>query len=316
VTDFFTYLVQGVSQGAIYALVALGFVIIFRGTKVLNFAQGAFMLTGAYLEYNFTVTWGLNYWVALVLAALTMAFVGFALEALVLSRLRSRPTFTIIMATLGLSIAAEQIGISIWGTDPLSLNDPMGLSFRKIGGVTVTLIDVVTLVITATIVGALLTFFAKSRMGTAMRATALDQEAAIAQGVNPKLVFGLSWAIAAAIATVGGVLLSSGNGRNVAPTLIAYSFTAVPAAILGGLDSTKGALFGGLIVGVAQQLMFGYQGRFNEWLHKTIDITIGSFHYQAGLGPNFHLVFPYLIMIVILLVRPYGLFGSREVRRV
>ena len=92
--------------------------------------------------------------------------------------------------------------------------------------------------------------------------------------------------------------------------------TAVPAAILGGLDSTKGALFGGIIVGVAQQLMFGYQSRFNEWLHKTIDITIGSFHYQAGLGPNFHLVFPYLIMIVILLVRPYGLFGSREVRRV
>jgi branched-chain amino acid transport system permease protein len=314
--NFFTFLIQGIATGAVYALVALGFVIIFRGTKVLNFAQGAFMLLGAFLVFNMSRTWGLNYWVALILTALVMGILGFILEATVLRKLRNRPTFTVIMATLGVGIATEQICTAIWGTDPLPLNDPMGLSFKKFGGVPVTLIDVVTLVAAALIAGGLLLFFAKSRLGTAMQATALDPEAAIAQGVNPKVIYGLSWGIAASIATFAGVFLSSGNGRNVSPTLLQIALTAVPAAILGGLDSTKGAIVGGMVVGIAQQMMFGYQVDIGDWLGRTIHFTIGTFHYKAGLGPNFHLVFPYLIMVAILLIRPYGFFGTKEVRRV
>ncbi len=315
-TNFLQYLVQGLAQGAIYSLVALGFVIIFRGTKVLNFAQGAFMLFGAFLTFNVTRTWGINYWLALAIATITMAFAGFGVEAVVLRPLRNRPTFTVIMATLGLSYAVEQLVLAIWGTDPLPLNDPMGIGFWKVGGVTVTHVDAVTLLVTVAITAALLLFFNRSRLGTAMRATAFDPEAAIAQGINPRLVFGLSWAISAAIATVAGVFLSSGNGRNVAPTLLQIALTAVPAAILGGLDSTKGAIVGGLVIGLAQQLMFGYQPNISDWLGRVIDLNIGDFHYKAGLGPNFHLVFPYLIMVAILVLRPYGVFGTREVRRV
>jgi branched-chain amino acid transport system permease protein len=316
VTNFLQYLVQGLAQGSIYALVALGFVIIFRGTKVLNFAQGAFMLFGAFLMFNIARTWGLNYWLAVVLSTVVMGFAGFGVESVVLRPLRHRPTFTVIMATLGLSYAVEQVVLAIWGTDPLPLNDPMGINYWKVGGVTLTYVDVVTLVVTTLLTGALLLFFAKSRLGTAMRATAFDSEAALAQGINPRLVFGLSWGISAAIATVAGVFLSSGNGRNVAPTLLQIALTAVPAAILGGLDSTKGAIVGGLIIGISQQLMFGYQPNISDWLGRIANFQIGSFHYKAGLGPNFHLVFPYLIMVVILLIRPYGVFGTREVRRV
>jgi branched-chain amino acid transport system permease protein len=315
-TNFLQFLVQGLAQGSIYALVALGFVIIFRGTKVLNFAQGAFMLFGAFLTFNVTRTWGVNYWLAMLIATILMAFAGFGVEATVLRPLRNRPTFTVIMATLGLSYAVEQLVLAIWGTDPLPLNDPMGIKFWKVGGVTVTYVDAVTLLVTVLLTTALLLFFNRSRLGTAMRATAFDPEAAIAQGINPRMVFGLSWAISAAIATVAGVFLSSGNGRNVAPTLLQIALTAVPAAILGGLDSTKGAIVGGLVIGVAQQLMFGYQPNISSWLGRTINLTIGNFHYKAGLGPNFHLVFPYLIMVAILIIRPYGVFGTKEVRRV
>lgn len=315
-TNFLQYVVQGLAQGSIYALVALGFVIIFRGTKVLNFAQGAFMLFGAFLVFNVTRTWGINYWLAIVVATLVMAFAGFGVEAVVLRPLRSRPTFTVIMATLGLSYAVEQLVLAIWGTDPLPLNDPMGIGFWKIAGVIVTHVDAVTLAVTVVLTAALLVFFDRSRLGTAMRATALDPEAAIAQGINPRLVFGVSWAIAAGIATVAGVFLSSGNGRNVSPTLLQIALTAIPAAILGGLDSTKGAIVGGIVIGLAQQLMFGYQPDISSWLGRTINFDLGSFHYRAGLGPNFHLVFPYVIMVAILMVRPYGVFGTREVRRV
>jgi branched-chain amino acid transport system permease protein len=314
--NFFTFLVQGVAQGSVYALVALGFVIIFRGTKVLNFAQGAFMLIGAFLVFNASRTWGVNYWVSLFGTALVMGVLGYGLEATVLRKLRGRPTFTVIMATLGVGIATEQLCIAIWGTDPLPLNDPMGLKFTKFGGVPVTLVDVVTFVAAAAIASALLLFFNKSRMGTAMQATALDPEAAIAQGINPKLVYGLSWGIAASIATFAGVFLSSGNGRNVSPTLLQVALTAIPAAILGGLDSTKGAIVGGMIIGIAQQMMFGYQVDIGNWLGRIVNVHVGSFHYRAGLGPNFHLVFPYLIMVAILLIRPYGIFGTKEVRRV
>jgi branched-chain amino acid transport system permease protein len=324
-TNFLQYLISGVAQGAIYALVALGFVIIFRGTRVLNFAQGVFMLFGAFVVFNIVRTWGLEkilprwglyFWAALLISVLVMTLAGIGVESLVLRPLRNRPTFTVIMATLGLSIAGEQIAISVWGTDPLPLNDPFGIKTFNIGGVNITLVDIVTLIAAAVIAGALLLFFNRSALGTAMRATSFDPEAAIAQGINPRVVYALSWGIASGIASVAGVMLSSGNGRNVSPTLIPFALTAVPAAILGGLDSTKGALVGGIVIGLSQRLMEGYQGNISTWLGSHVHLTIGTFTYKAGLGLNFHLVFPYLIMVLILLVRPYGLFGTKEVRRV
>ncbi len=324
-TNFLQYLISGVAQGAIYSLVALGFVIIFRGTRVLNFAQGVFSLFGAFIVFNIVRTWGLKtaltkfglyFWVALVVSVMVMTLAGAAIEAVVLRPLRNRPTFTVIMATLGVSIAGEQIAISIWGTDPLPLNDPFGIKTFSVGGVNITLVDIVTVIAATLIAGALLLFFNKSALGTAMRATAFDSEAAIAQGINPRVVYALSWGFASGIAAVAGVMLSSGNGRNVSPTLIPFALTAVPAAILGGLDSTKGALVGGVIIGVTQRLMEGYQGDISSWLGSHLRFTIGTFTYKAGLGLNFHLVFPYLIMVLILLVRPYGIFGTKEVRRV
>jgi branched-chain amino acid transport system permease protein len=317
VKDFFNYLIQGLATGSAYALVAIGFVIIFRASKVLNFAQGAFMMLGAYLTYNFGTTWGLNYWLSAFMAMIVVGFIGFLIEETVIRWMRGRPTFSVIMATLGVTIAIEQIAVSIWGNDNLGLNSAFGINAWRIGGVPITPIDVFTFFFALFVMGSLVVFFRRSRIGNAMRATAVDEEAAIAHGISPRLVFGMSWALAAAIASLAGVLLSSGNGRTfTTSTLVLGALTAVPAVILGGLDSTSGAIVGGFAIGVSQKLMEGYQVKIDEWMIEHFFVNIGRYHIGLRIGESFHVVFPYIIMIAILLIRPYGVFGSKEVRRV
>lgn len=320
-TDFFTYFIQGLARGSVYALVGLGLVIIFKATHVLNFGHGALMSIGAYLCYTFNggvagqfttlKPWTvahLPFVVSLVLAMVTTGLIGLAIEALVLRRFRGRPVFTIIMATFGIAIIVQYLTGAIWGDDAMSYDEPIGLKSTKVFGVPVTLADVVTFLVAIGVTVAFLVFFNKSRMGTAMRATAYDQEAAIAQGISAKRIFGLSWAIAAALATLAAVLLSTGNGRTVSePQLQLVAFAAFPAIILGGVDSTTGAIVGGMVIGMAEQLMFGYENSLQRWMLDNLHIQLGG---------NFHIVFPYLLMLVILLFRPYGFFGTREVRRV
>lgn len=315
-TNFLNFLVQGVAQGAIYALIALGFVIIFKATHVLNFAHGGLMILGGYFTYQFAASpsktlwlvdlqlaerFGTTGWIVAVLMALVVtALCGLMVEVLVLRRMRGRPVFALVMATLGVQIIIDQVVNAVWSSDPLSTLDPLGTKSWTPWGVLITLPDVVTVIVALVVTTGFLIFFNRSKTGTAMRATAIDQEAAIAQGISPKRIFGLSWMIAGALAALAGVLLSSGNGRTLNySTLGLAAFPAFPAIILGGLDSTTGAIVGGMVIGIAQKLMQGYQ----------IDV-------ETYVGPSFSLVFPYLIMIGILLVKPYGFFGTKEVRRV
>lgn len=297
-TDFLQLCFSGFALGSLYALVALGFVVIFKATGVINFAQGGLVVLGAYLTYNAHQTWHIPFPLAVIVAMIMCALVGVAIERVVLRRLVGQPAFAVIMVTIGLLFIMEQLITGVWGFDRLNLGDPWGIHRFKIGQVVFATKDVWTIGLAAVVLAAFFAFFRYSRLGVAMRATAFDQEAAIANGISARRVFALSWAIAGAVATIAGVMLSAGGG-GVRPDIEFVALLAFPAIILGGLDSPEGAVVGGVVIGIVQQLTAGYAPR-----------------YLAFLGGGFGSVAPYLVMIVILMVRPYGLFGTQEVRRI
>lgn len=297
-TKLLELLFAGTTRGVLYALVALGFVVIYKSTGVINFAQGALLLLGMYLTYNAHQTWGLPFWLSFLLGATLTALIGAGVERVVLRRMIGQPVFAVVMVTLGLLIISQQVVPTIWGYERLDMGDPWGLDKVSLGAVNVDVKDIWTLGLAAVVLGAFFAFFRWSRYGVAMRATAFDQEAAIAQGISARRVFALSWAIAGAVATLAGVMLASGTG-GVEPGKDIIALAAFPAIILGGLDSPAGAVVGGLVIGITQSLTSGYQP-----VHA------------AFLGDNFDNVMPYVVMVLILLVRPYGLFGTPEVRRV
>jgi branched-chain amino acid transport system permease protein len=297
-TEFLQLVLAGVALGFKYALVALGFVIIFKATGVINFAQGGFVMLGAYLTYNFGTTWGLPFWAAVILAMIATALVGMLIERLVLRRMVGRPPFALIMITVGLLFVIQEVVTTIWGFDNLNLGDPWGVDVVNIGELVISVSDIWTVILGLAVVGAFFAFFRYSPLGLAMRATALDQEAALAQGMSAKRVWAVSWGIAGAVAALAGVTIAAGAG-GVNPQIQFIALLAFPAIILGGIDSPGGAILGGVIIGVTQTLTAGYQDDYAPWL-----------------GSGFQSVMPYVVMLLILLVRPYGLFGTKEVKRV
>jgi len=297
-TEFLQLLVSGIALGARYSLVALGFVVVFRSTKVINFAQGGLVVIGAYLTYNAHQTWGLGFWPSLLIGMVGTALVGAAVERLILRRMVGQPTFTIIMITIGLLFIVQEVVTSIWGTGTLDLGDPWGIRVVERNGIVISVKDLWTIGLTIAVLLAFFALFRYSKIGVAMRATAVDQEAAMAQGISVERVFLVSWAIAGAVAAVAGATLAAGPG-NLTIGVGDLAFAAFPAVILGGLDSPGGAVVGGMTIGITQVMTAGYQPR---WF--------------PSLGAGFSQVMPYVLMIAILLVRPYGLFGTKEVRRV
>jgi branched-chain amino acid transport system permease protein len=297
-SEFLQLCFAGLALGARYALVALGFVIIYRATGVINFAQGALVALGAYLTYAFANGAGLPFGLAVLLAVACAAVFGAGVERVVLRRMVGEPPFAVIMITIGLLFIIEQAVTAIWGFDSLNLADPWGVQTVEAGGVVMAVRDLWTLAIAAVVLAGFFVFFRVSKLGVAMRATALDAEAALAQGISARRVFAVSWAISAGLAALAGVTLASGAAA-LSPTIGAIALVAFPAMIVGGMDSPVGAVAGGMIIGLTQALTAGYQQDIAPWL-----------------GDNFAAVMPYVVMIAILLVRPYGLFGTREVRRV
>jgi len=298
VREFLQLCFNGVALGTTYALVALGFVVIYKATGVINFAQGGLVMTGAYLTYNFRETWGVPFYLAVVMAMAASGLIGVAVEALVLRRMVGQPPFSQIMITIGLLFIVQEACTTIWGFDNLNLGDPWGIDTVKAGGLVLAVSDLWTIGLAAFVLAAFFLFFRFSSLGVAMRATALDQEAAMAQGISVHHVYALSWGIAGVVAALAGVTLAAGPGQ-LQPGVQFVALLAFPAMILGGLDSPIGAVVGGIIIGVTQTLTAGYQADYAPWL-----------------GTNFQVVMPYVVMIVILMVRPHGLFGTKEVVRV
>ncbi|HZA88336.1 MAG TPA: branched-chain amino acid ABC transporter permease [Acidimicrobiales bacterium] len=289
---------SGVALGCKYALIALGFSIIFKATGVINFAQGAFVLIGAYFTYNFTQTWSLNFYLSIVLAMAVGALLGILIEALVLRRLVNEAPVTVIMVTIGILFVLDNVVTAIWGPDNRNLGDPWGVDTRELLGVTVADRDMWTIAFTGLVLVAFYAFFRYSTLGLAMRAAAVDPEAAMAQGIPARRVYRVSWAIAGMVAALAGTTLAAGSGQ-LSPATGALALVAFPAMILGGLDSPLGAVIGGIIIGLVQQYTALLAPEYFDWV-----------------GESSERVSPYLVMVLILLIRPFGLFGTKEVRRV
>lgn len=289
---------SGLALGCKYALIALGFSVVYKATGVINFAQAALVLLGGYLTFNFTQTWDLNFYLSLLLAMAGGALVGILIEGLVLRWLVGEEPATLIMVTIGLLFVIDNVVTAIWGPNNRNLGDPWGIRTRQILGVTVADRDLWTIGFTAVAVGVFFAFFRYSSLGLAMRAAAFDSEAAMAQGIAARRVHRMAWAIAGVVAALAGATLAAGAGQ-LSPATGALALVAFPAIILGGLDSPLGAVIGGIIIGLVQQYTALLAPEYIPWV-----------------GDSFELVSPYLVMIVILMVRPYGLFGTPEVRRV
>jgi branched-chain amino acid transport system permease protein len=294
-TELVQCLVRGLGNGSVYALLALGFVIIFKSMGVISFAQPALMLSGAVLVTYLVTT--VNFYLAVVLAAAAVALLAVGVERTVLRPMIGKPVFVISIITLGVDIVIRVVVNAYIGLDVRQVGAPWGLATSRLLGVEVQQRHLIMFVTTMVLVAILFAFFRYSRMGLAMRAVAFDQEVALAQGVSVGFVFALSWAIAGALATVAGVFVSTGAGVDQQLWIIALK--ALPVIILGGLDSLGGAVIAGLAIGVVESLVATYGADIAPWL-----------------GGEFSLVTPYLVMMVVLLVRPYGLFGTREVIRI
>jgi branched-chain amino acid transport system permease protein len=295
VRAFAESVLRGLGTGSIYALLALGFVIIYKSTRVISFAQPAFLLAGAVLVTY--LVGPLGFYLALPVAAVLAGVLGLAVERVAVRPMIGRPVFTIAIITLGIDIALRVVVNGFIGINVRQVADPWGLSTWTLpGGIVVEQRHIAVALTTAVLVTGLFAFFRYTRMGLAMRAVSYDQEAALAQGVSVGVVFAVSWFLAAALAAVAGTFVAIGPG--VSEPLWLIALVALPVIILGGLDSLAGAVLGGLIIGVVQELAATYQGDA-PWL-----------------GGNFSVITPYVVMLLVLLVRPYGLFGTREVERV
>lgn len=307
--DFAQLFVTGLSLGSIYALLAMGFVIIFKATQVLNFAHGALAATGAFLVAVFATVWDIPArwmpdapiwisWSLAVLIALIASFgLGMLLERLFIRPMIGEELFAVAIVTLGIDIILRAITNDFIGTNSRPLADPWGTQSLDLGWVRIAYTEIVQIAVTVILVLAVAWFF-RTRTGVAMRATAFDQEAARAQGIAVGRIFALSWGIGAALAAVAGVFLSLFPRRpaGLDTQTAFFAFAAFPAIVLGGLDSVVGAVMGGFIIGFAQ--------------------SFSSLLPWDFLGTGFGGAVPYIVMLLVLLVRPYGLFGTEEIRRV
>jgi len=309
-SQFSRMVVEGLSLGTIYALLAVGFVIIFKATQVINFAHGAIAALGAFVVASFATIldipgrWipnapGWVSWIgAVVLAMFAMALIGMGLERVFLRPMVGEELFAVAIVTLGIDIVIRNVTNDFIGQFPRPMGDPFGTEFLTVGSLRIANTQVVQIVVALIAVGAITMFF-RSRMGIAMRATAFDQEAARAQGINVGRIFSISWAIGAVLATLAGVFISMFPRRSTGVDQATgfFAFRAFPAIIIGGLDSIVGGIVGGLLVGFAESA-------------ATVYVTFDF------LGSGFAGIVPYLLMLLVLVVRPYGIFGTEEIRRV
>ena len=291
-------IVRGVGIGSTYALLAVSFVVIYRATEVVNFAQPALMILGSYFTALFVVRAGFPFPVGVIAAMVVLAAIGAVTERIAMRPLVGQPVFSAAMVTVGVFIVLTIVASRLIGPEIIIVGHPWGVEQVQIGGFRFAQVDLAKTVIALGAIALVSLTLGRSRIGLAMRATSLDQETALAQGVNVGRMFSISWALSAALAALAGMLVgTSPGGIEAISALVALK--ALPVIILGGLDSIKGSVVAGLIIGVAEAMTATYQAAYAPWL-----------------GANFEVVVPYVILIGSLMVRPYGLYGTPEVQRV
>ena len=297
---------EGLSLGAVYSLVAIGFVLIYKATDVLSFAQPALVVVGAGLISALAVDRGVPFWIAFIVGILLTGIIGLVMERTFLRPMVGEPVFSVAILTIGIDILLRTVLNNWIGLNPRYLGDPFqsfgNFGSVNVGGVTLKYLEIAALFTGVVLIILLSVFFKRSKYGVAMMATSYDQEAALAQGINVGRIFGLVWLISGVLAGFAGFFITGGFN-----TLTQASFLSalrvLPAVAIGGLDSIPGAVIGSLIIGLTQ----GYVAYYLLMLEGVIGFSLGS---------GFSLIAPYLIMFFILIFRPDGLFGTKEVERV
>jgi branched-chain amino acid transport system permease protein len=294
---FLQLIVSGIVVGSIYALSALGFVLIYKSSRVLNIAHGQIIAGGAFITYSFTVWVGLPLYLSFFGSMIITFFLAMSVERVFLRRLIGEPIISIIMVTIGLmSILDGIIYLTPFGTYNLSFPDFFPKTPVDLGRVSISWTQLVGVVVTFCMITLFSWFFKKSTIGISMRAVSDDQMASMSVGISVPKVFGLAWAMAGLSAAAAGAIIGNITGLNF-DTLQAFGITVFPVVILGGLDSIIGAVVAGIIMGLIQQFAAGYLDG-NWGLNGTADVL------------------PYIILLIILLFKPHGLFGTHEIERV
>jgi branched-chain amino acid transport system permease protein len=286
--------VSGLSIGLMYSLIALGFVLVYKATDAINFAQGEFVMLAGFVAAVALSVKGMPVIGAVLAAVAVMILFSFALERVVLRPLLGRPVVAVIMATIGLGAILRGLPPITVGGQTRALSLPIGDTPITLGPISLPPIQVLGVIVTLLFLALFTWFFLKSRMGIAMRAVADNQQVAMAMGINVERYFGLAWAMAGIVSAMGGIIWGSMLGVDTQLALVGLK--VFPVVILGGLDSIAGAVVGGLIVGLVESLAAGY-----------LDPYVG------GGTKDFA---PYVLMIIALMFKPYGIFGTHKIERV
>ncbi|MEM9623103.1 MAG: branched-chain amino acid ABC transporter permease [Pseudomonadota bacterium] len=282
--------ISGISQGCVYGLIALGFVLIYKATEMVNFAQGDIMMLGAYVAITFISIWDWPFWWALPATIMTMAVVGIILERALLRPMIGEPHFAVLMLTIGLGFVLRAVAGAIWGNEPRALPTPYVGEVLNIGPAVIGYENLAIIFGTATLCLLIWLFFRFTRLGIAMQAASQNQLAAFYVGIPVKRMYSLVWALSAAIAGLAGVLTAPVS--LVDPLIGFVGIKAFAAAIVGGFGSMPGAILGGLLIGLMEQFAGLY------------------------LPPGFADMSAYVLLLVMLLIRPQGLFATMQKKKV
>ena len=314
--EFIQYIVSGIALGSVYALVALGFVVIYRASEVFNFAHGELLTFGALFMVWLSAPqvaeadmhtlgmpeisgMGLPFGLSVLLAVLTTGIIAVLIERFALRPLVGRPVFVPIIITLFIGFIMRTVMILVWGTGTMPLTPPWDpMDQFTVFGATIDYNSASVVLVSIVVLAIFFMMLRNSRLGIAMRATSSDQETALGLGIPVGRVFAITWFIAGAFAALAGIFVGIREPSIDAGSTGFIALRAFPAVILGGLESPTGAVIAGLLLGILEVLTQGY-----------INDSFGM------MSRSFHAVLPYLVMIVVLMVRPYGLFGKQKVER-
>ncbi len=287
--------ISGFAVGMVYALVAIGLVIILKCSEAFNIAQGHFVMIGGYLGYTFLVTWGLPIWLSLLAAVATAVIMGLVIERLTLRPLVGQPVIAVIMMTIALSVVLEGLATLIWGGEYVAYHGVLPAVTLELGGLSIASEPAIVMIASIVTVAVLMLLFRYTKAGLAMRATADDIQVVQSAGIRVTTVYALSWVIASVVGVIGGIFLGGIGGVMVSHSQIGIKAFAV--VLLGGADSLKGAIVAGIILGVLENVAAGY-----------LDPLLPH--------GNTAKVFPWVVMLLVLVIRPYGLFGQARIERI
>ncbi len=288
-------IVNGVIIGTLYGVVAMCFVLIYKSTQIVNFAQGEFLLIGAWVCWWLLTYWQLPFWIGFPITLAFMMVFGILLQVIVLRPMIGEPIISVIMVTIGLAIFFQAMMKWIFGVFAQPYPQVFGTQAVNVFGMNVQTPYIMSMVISLIIMVGFAWFFKFSRLGLAMRATAFNQQVAQSLGISVKSVFAMAWAISAMVSALAGVVVGMVNG--VSSALSFFGIKVFPVVILGGLDSIIGAILGGLIIGVLENVAEFVDSQYLNW-------------------GNLYTIAPFYALIIILMIKPYGLFGTKQIERV